>query len=351
MYNIVIVEDEPIELESLHSIISQCVDNVVLYEASTGKKAIQLINELQQIDMMLVDINIPLPNGKEVIEYLKTKNQDTKVVVTTANDDFDIVHSMFNLRVEDYLLKPVKKDTLTDTIKKTLGCSDHDIATSKALKNETISLIENCDYTGWHQFLFSHIDSACEQQNKGEEISGEIVDILEIINYHISTWEGKFTQISNHKINPLILEINRYGINEDIYSRLVTTLLNISRPIFDFTFKSKQSNMDFIERAKFHIEKNIMSNITLDDIAEKSYVSSCYLSRAFKKNTGVGFSNYVTERKIAIARSLLQYSDLKVNTIALELSWQDSNYFCRIFKKETGMAPSDYRQIKNKPLN
>ncbi|XBS70870.1 helix-turn-helix domain-containing protein [Acerihabitans sp. KWT182] len=46
-----------------------------------------------------------------------------------------------------------------------------------------------------------------------------------------------------------------------------------------------------------------------------------------------------------MAKSLLQFSDLKVNTIALELSWQDANYFCRIFKKETGIAPSDYRRI------
>lgn len=73
MFNIVIVEDEPIELESLRRIISQCVENAVIHEASTGKKAIQLIDQLSQIDMIFVDINIPLPNGKQVIEYLKKK--------------------------------------------------------------------------------------------------------------------------------------------------------------------------------------------------------------------------------------------------------------------------------------
>ena len=78
--------------------------------ASTGKKAIQLIDELNQIDMMLVDINIPLPNGNQVIEYLKQKNTQTKVIVTTANDDFDIVRHMLSLKVDDYLLKPVKQE-------------------------------------------------------------------------------------------------------------------------------------------------------------------------------------------------------------------------------------------------
>ncbi len=73
MFTIVIVEDEPIELESLRQIISQCVENAAIHEASTGKKAIHLIDQLSQINMILVDINIPLPNGKQVIEYLKKK--------------------------------------------------------------------------------------------------------------------------------------------------------------------------------------------------------------------------------------------------------------------------------------
>ena len=64
MYNIVIVEDEYIESESLKRIVSRCVENSVIHEASTGKKAIQLIDELNQIDMMLVDINIPLQAEK-----------------------------------------------------------------------------------------------------------------------------------------------------------------------------------------------------------------------------------------------------------------------------------------------
>ena len=53
----------------------------------------------------------------KMIEYLKKKNSDTKIIVITANDDFDIVRSMYNLKVDDYLLKPVKKCILTDTIR------------------------------------------------------------------------------------------------------------------------------------------------------------------------------------------------------------------------------------------
>lgn len=344
MFNIVIVEDEPIELESLRRIISQCVENAVIHEASTGKKAIQLIDQLSQIDMIFVDINIPLPNGNQVIEYLKKKNSDTKVIVTTANDDFDIVRSMYNLKVDDYLLKPVKKSILTDAIKRTLAFDEGDNEKSRALKQKVFAMIDNCDYAQWHSLIFDTINGACPVDMMEEDKRKNVTDFLEIVSQYM-TAQGEKLAPTNRKIAALIKDINQYGVMESRYFRIMISLLTISEELFDYAFKSYSGNIDFIERAKFHIEKNILRNLTLDDVAAKSFVSSCYLSRAFKKITGIGFSNYIATRKIAIAKSLLQFSDLKVNTIALELAYQDSNYFCRIFKKETGMAPSDYRKV------
>lgn len=344
MYNIVIVEDELIESESMRRIVSQYVDNAVVHEAPTGKKAIQLIDDLEQIDMMFVDINIPLPNGNQVIEYLRTKNRDTKVIVTTANDDFEIVRSMLNLKVDDYLLKPVKKSTLTDAIKKTLEVNDVDIAASRALKQQVVAMIESCDYARWHGFLFETLDEACVSNPSGVSQRKLLTDVLEILHQQITT-QGDKSLPAAKKVAALIQEIHQNGIPASAYYRAMSALLNASEEVFDYSLKHASGAMDFIDRAKFHIEKNILNNLTLDEIAARSFVSSCYLSRAFKKITGAGFSNYIASRKISVAKSLLQFSDLKINTIALELSYQDANYFCRIFKKETGMAPSDFRKI------
>ncbi|MFM2477770.1 response regulator [Celerinatantimonas sp. MCCC 1A17872] len=346
MYNIIVVEDEPIELESLHRIISECVDNAVLHEASTGRKAIDLIDKLTQIDMMFVDINIPLPNGKEVIEYLKAKNRDTKVIVTTANDDFDLLRAMINLKVEDYLLKPVKKTTLVETIKKNLGCNDNDIAATRTLKKDLNKMLESCDYPLWHDFIFNHINQAfLDSHQELQTAKCAILTLLDTIHLYLESADDNY-QVELDSLNMLSQKVHQSSLNKLIYSQLIFQLMKISQKLFTHAFKNMSNNMDFLRRAKFHIEHDILTNVTLDSIAEKSYVSSCYLSRAFKKHTGVGFSNYVTGRKIAIARSLLIFSELKINAIALELSWQDSNYFCRIFKKETGEAPSEYRRMQ-----
>ncbi|MGY0613660.1 response regulator [Vibrio sp. FJH11] len=343
MYNIVIVEDELIEMESIERIVLQCVNNAFIHKASTGKKAIKLIDEIKNVDMILVDINIPLPNGKEVIEYLRTKNRDAKVIVTTANDDFDMLHNMFHLQIQDYLLKPVRQNILIDTIKKSLGFDEDIIKTSKELKSNIERIIEDKNYAVWNDFVLNIINESYVKTKEGIDARDSVKHFLDTLCFYLNSLHDEYSS-SCSKLSSLSEDVSRSGLREDLYPQLVFSLFKIGDVIFTNSFKKQSSSIDFINRAKFHIEKGIFKNITLDEIAEKTFVSSCYLSRAFKKNESIGFSSYITKRKLIIARALLKYSNLKINKISLELAWKDSNYFCRIFKKEIGISPSDYRE-------
>lgn len=342
MYHIVIVEDEPIERESLQRIVSQCVDNAVVHEAATGKQAIQLIDALASIDMMLVDINIPLPNGKEVIEYLQHKHQETKVLVTSANDDFELVRSMLSLHVTDYLLKPVKKSILTETIQRTLGLDNPPAANPPPLKQSLLGLLEQQQWAQWHPFLLEHLNAAFAQAAAGKEARHDVVAMLDLLRSYLQPQGARATALCAH-LQQLAETTTREGLSPSLYARLLIPLLRMSAKLFALPAAPTNRSNDFIARAKWHIECHLLDNMTLDNIAEHAFVSTCYLSRAFKKSEGIGFANYVTQRKLHIACALLQYSDLQVNAIALELAWQDANYFCRLFKKELGVAPTEYR--------
>nr|WP_319554051.1 response regulator [uncultured Vibrio sp.] len=343
MYNIIIVEDELIEMESIERIVLQCVNNAFIHKASTGKKAIELIDDVKSIDMMLVDINIPLPNGKEVIEYLRSKHKEAKVIVTTANDDFDMLHNMFHLQIQDYLLKPVRQKILVDTIQKALGFDEDIIKKSKEIKVSIESIIEQKNYAIWNDFVLNIINKSYLKNKEGVDDRDNVKHFIDTLCTYLDSLSYDYSS-SCLKLYALSEEVSRSGLREDLYPKLVFSLFKVGGIIFTNSLKKLPSSIDFINRAKFHIEKDIFQNITLDEIAEKTFVSSCYLSRAFKKNESIGFSNYITKRKLTIASSLLKYSNLKINKISLELAWKDSNYFCRIFKKEIGISPSDYRE-------
>jgi len=93
-----------------------------------------------------------------------------------------------------------------------------------------------------------------------------------------------------------------------------------------------------------YMERNIQRNISLSDICEELLISTSYFSKCFKKETGVGFSNYVTMVKMINAKILLKNPQNRVNEVSRMLGYSDYSYFFQVFKKCFGFAPSDIKQ-------
>ncbi|MGI6383884.1 MAG: helix-turn-helix domain-containing protein [bacterium] len=71
-----------------------------------------------------------------------------------------------------------------------------------------------------------------------------------------------------------------------------------------------------------------------------------HLSRLFKQHTGLGFKQYITQRRIAEAKRLLREDiDLSVDAISQRVGFRDFVVFNRNFKIFTGMTPSAYRRM------
>lgn len=85
-------------------------------------------------------------------------------------------------------------------------------------------------------------------------------------------------------------------------------------------------------------------DLSLAELGRLYSYSEKYLSALFKKNTGVGFSAYLTELRIARARELLAAGDGSVADVARDSGFRDPLYFSRVFRSATGMSPSEYRK-------
>ncbi len=93
--------------------------------------------------------------------------------------------------------------------------------------------------------------------------------------------------------------------------------------------------------AKF-INANYSQALTLESVAKKYSVSPDYLSKIFKKATGVGFSKYLNATRISAAQGLLATTSMSATEVALECGFNDSNYFIQVFKKAHGLTPKKY---------
>ena len=100
-----------------------------------------------------------------------------------------------------------------------------------------------------------------------------------------------------------------------------------------------------IERATVFIQRHFNRDISLDETASEAGMNPNYFSECFKKSTGWGFHEYLTNCRIQKASKLLPDPTLKIADIARLSGFRDPNYFTRIFKKITGKKPSECRNL------
>lgn len=94
------------------------------------------------------------------------------------------------------------------------------------------------------------------------------------------------------------------------------------------------------------ITKNFDKNITLKDVADEVFLSQNYLSELFKKETGEGFYEFLSNYRIKRAKELLVTTNLKIYEVAENVGYNDSITFGRAFKKIAGVTPNSFRNNK-----
>lgn len=338
MCGIVIVENEEIERLALRSIINDNLAGVrILGEARTGAEAIRLIDELD-IDLILVDISIPKPNGVEVIRYLREKGSDTRVIITTAYDNFEIARSAMLLKVDEYLLKPIRPQQLIDTIR---ACIEQRGSGSRCreLSRNLGELLEQGGYRKGLALVRQHLEWVYEQKDASyrELIVNFAETLMELASKNsLKIPENTLAQWANQLYSMQIDESNRHQVL-GVFNELVDLL-------FDFAEQQFGLAPDTMQRVLNYIERNLNKGMTLDEVADNASISVCYLSRLFKKSLQVNFISYLTARRMELAKDLLRTTDLPVTSIALELSYNDVNYFCKVFKKDVGISPAAFRK-------
>lgn len=104
-----------------------------------------------------------------------------------------------------------------------------------------------------------------------------------------------------------------------------------------------------VQRVKQFAERNYHKKVCLSDAAQAVYLSPKYLSRAFKEQTGVGFSEYMQGIRVKKAKEFLKKTGQTIDSISDKLGYLNTESFIRIFKKFTAKTPTEYRkQVRTK---
>lgn len=106
--------------------------------ASNGQHALEQLELHPELDLALVDINMPVMDGLTLLSKLNEMNSLMKAVIVSAYGDMDNIRSAMNLGAFDFVTKPVNFDDLDKTIEKTIHQVDLMKETLRAIKENNI---------------------------------------------------------------------------------------------------------------------------------------------------------------------------------------------------------------------
>ncbi len=116
---LLIVEDDLFSTEYLVEALA--VSKADIKIAKDGTSAIQLVEENPDLDLILMDIQLPGISGEEVTKKIRTFNKDIPIIAQTAHAMTNDKETYLAAGCNDYLSKPILMNDLFDVLRKYLG--------------------------------------------------------------------------------------------------------------------------------------------------------------------------------------------------------------------------------------
>lgn len=348
---------------------------------------------------------MPLSNGVELIEKVRSTGMECEFIVLSGFGEFEFAKKAIEYDVVNYLLKPVSNEELIDAVVKaierikarrrnesasslfsrdnedmkrriirTLVRNDYqDIAT---VKNEIacqgyeliasgyflIGVLDDCSVENAQElYVFESLLADALQESGIRFLSGiyhekisfivEQTDLMRLDSILYKVFET-FSEQSRYTVSVGIS--TAFSSHEEIQrtydeakSVAESGLLRFTNSVQYFNASSKKYSANLL-RALDIIHKEYSKDIGVAYVSEKLNVSESYLMHMFKNELGQTFNNILVFNRIREAKILLRTGKYRVNEIAYRVGFNDEKYFTYVFKRKVGMTPSEFAKKEEK---
>ncbi len=116
---VIIVDDHLLFSQSLKFLINSFSDFEVVHSFENGKEFITFLQEEEDldVDLILMDVNMPILDGLGAMKWIKENRPDYKVIALSVNDEEDIIIKMIKNGAKGYLLKDTTPQIFYDALK------------------------------------------------------------------------------------------------------------------------------------------------------------------------------------------------------------------------------------------
>lgn len=243
--------------------------------------------------------------------------------------------------IEDYILMSNKQKFQNNTGKKIQEIKQNkkEFNEIKNIKGEIAKMIEHGDSYGTNLLLYKFINEILMVYAGSFEIMK--VKIFEL--YLLLSIDAIKKGISLDRLFDLnynfIDSLNKASTIKDMTSCTVEMTDSFCKNIFKSIYSGKSS---IVSEAIAIIGEKYNHKLTLQDLADHFNVSASSLSKLFKKELNLSFSDFLNKVRIEKSLELIRKSNMTIAEIAEATGFNDQSYFTKKFNKEMGESPKHY---------
>lgn len=140
-------------------------------------------------------------------------------------------------------------------------------------------------------------------------------------------------------------------VEDKEYAGHLSTRIDVLSALIEFNKACISEELGFTQEARYnrkvidiieYINKNLSKDLTIERLSDHFYMSKYHMMRVFKQETGYSVHQYVSEKRILFARTLIM-SGMPATSACLEAGFKDYSSFSRAFKLQLGMLPSELK--------
>jgi len=118
---VLIVDDHALIREALHTVLKQLKREAVIFEASNSRQAMHIVEEHPDLNLVLLDINLPDRDGFSVLGELRERYATIAIIILSASDDQDKVKRAFSLGALGFIPKTTEREVVLNAIQLVLS--------------------------------------------------------------------------------------------------------------------------------------------------------------------------------------------------------------------------------------
>lgn len=381
--NLLIVDDEDVIREGIKRTVQHTYPNMQVSLANSPEEAARMLRS-RPMDIVLTDVLMPGMTGLELMQLSRHRHPQVKWVVISAYSEFTYAQEAVRLGAKDYLLKPIGKELLVQTIEKLIAeiKLENEQAMERNQFKQQLKYVREAvfqrlasgldlgwmDLTAWmkhhptfrlimvrmdsdrsvqlEHFMIENVLGECiEREGKGFTTSLDEKSLVGLITLREDRMIRAMVDSLRIELNKVLKVPFQVMVSEVMhsFSEVSREVARMRQEALIHIHDQETGGQSIMEVAVQYMKANYHTDLSLEKVAAIVYLNPAYFSQLFKQKVGYGFKEYMTQLRMEQAKLLLLNTPLKLADIAERIGYQDVKHFTQVFRKKHQATPTEYR--------